>query len=106
MSSTATVPVTKSLWEKLMRKAELGKWDFPITLSCNIYRKVWHSRKYGFHQEEDRDYIRLGDFPFLREIVNKVLELKPRGGRFHIDKDVVVLTASENYKCVCTIKRI
>ena len=97
------VIVKKSSWEKLKELAHNPKWVFPA-LSCNEYHDVWYDVTYGFHQLEDRKYVSKEDFPFIKKIIENVLNIKPQGGRFHIRKDDVCLTSSENYKVVCKIK--
>ena len=102
-SSLSIVEIDTQLWEKVMRDAEKGKWDFPLTLSSNMNYGVWYSRTKGFHQEPDRDYLSLTEYPFLFDILKEVLSIEPGGARFHIDKNVVRL--AKNWSLiVCNVK--
>ena len=78
-----------SAWNYLENFSNQKKWKYPITLSCNR-RYVWFSTGYGYHPEEERVYIDLGQISVLRDILRQVLRVKYRGGRFHITKTEVV----------------
>ena len=97
-----TLRIDGTLWEKLKERAISRKWGFPLICSCNPKKKVWPDFKYGFHREDEREYLDFKDFPFLEGVVDKVMEVKPECGRFHINEDFVIL-ADNNLK-VCKIK--
>ena len=81
-----TVDIDEDSWTEIMKKANKGKWDFPLTLSCNQYHDAWYSTTYGLTPKEDRVPISLEEYPYIKEILSELLIIEPAGGRFHIDK--------------------
>jgi len=68
-----TLRIDRTLWEKLKERAISRKWGFPLTCSCNPKWNVWPDFKYGFHREDDRIPLSYEEFPFLEDIVDKVM---------------------------------
>ena len=99
--------VDKRLWEKLRSeccKYAVGKWPYPITLSCNLERDVWCSD--NLSKTKKKVHIHFEDFPFLEEIVELMIAIKPDAGRFHMDKEEVFLTDFFNNEIICEIKLV
>ena len=68
------------------------KWGWPATFSCNRKRQVWPGTTFGPTPELEREYVE-GVRALLDEIVDDVLCVRPRGGRFHIDDRGVFLAS-------------
>ena len=101
-SSRAFVSVDKHLLNKLMRETENSNWPYLVTLSCDIFGKVFDAQNKGFHEKVKRHYLSFKDYPFLKEIVERLLIVSPEAGRFHICNDVVVLARNHDI-IVCKI---
>jgi len=67
-----TLRIDGTLWEKLKERAISRKWGFPLICSCNPKKKVWPDFKYGFHREDEREYLDFKDFPFFAVLHNSV----------------------------------
>ena len=59
------------------------KWGWRATFSCNSKGEVWPSTRFGYTPERERVHME-GVRALLDEIVDDVLDVQPRGGRFHI----------------------
>lgn len=68
------------------------KWGWPATFSCNGKREVWPGKGFGHTREVEREHLE-GVLALLDEIVDDVLYVQPRGGRFHIDDRGAFLAA-------------
>lgn len=68
-----------------------SRWDWPATFSCNPSGQVWPPPGYGFTDEADRIYLSRRDYPTLHMIVDALLSVHHKGGRFHINDDGVFL---------------
>ncbi|MYD88504.1 MAG: hypothetical protein F4018_03475 [Acidobacteria bacterium] len=68
------------------------KWGWPATFSCNGQHEVWPGTRYGLTPEGEREHLE-GVLALLDEIVDDVLHVEPRGGRFHVDDRGVFLAA-------------
>ena len=58
--------------------------DWPATFSCNQHGQVWPFVVYGYTQEDERLYME-NQFTLLDDIVKDVLDVRPEGGRFHLN---------------------
>lgn len=100
----------KEAWDSLRRdflqnlsdRSKRNKWNYPITLSCNSSREVWFSIKNGYHWPKEREQILLNDYPALEFILDRFLNIRSIGGRFHITKDEVICAKYKNL--ICKIK--
>lgn len=97
------VEIPSEAWDYLVDGSNDRLWDFPVTLSCNSRKDVWFCVKNGRHREDERRYIDLEEFPFLQEIVDHILEINPRGGRFHLSQNRAYLRQNSKYKKICVI---
>ena len=70
---------------EFMREVQIRpRWGWPATFSCNGRREVWPSTRLGLTPEREREHLE-GVRAMLDEIVDDVLDVRPRGGRFHIN---------------------
>ena len=70
---------------KFLRDAQIKPyWGWPATFSCNARGRVWPSTRFGPTPEHEREIMN-GVRALLDEIVDDVLYVRPRGGRFHIN---------------------
>ncbi len=97
------VEIPAEAWDYLVDGSDDSLWDFPVTLSCNSRKDVWFCVKKGRHRESERRYIDLEEFPFLQNIVVHILEINPRGGRFHLSHNRAYLRQNSKYKKICVI---
>lgn len=107
MSSATIVRVDKRLWETLRnecRKHALGKWPYPITLSCNLDRDVWCCD--NLSKTTKKMPLNTKIFPFLEEIVEMMIAVKPEAGRFHMSKEEAFLTDHYNNEVICEIELV
>ena len=79
-----------------------SRWDWPATFSCNQSGQVWPPPGYGFTDEADRIYLSRRDYPTLHRIVDALLSVHHKGGRFHISDDGVFL--ADGGLCICQFK--
>lgn len=68
------------------------RWGWPATFRCNGKREVWPSTRLGYTPESEREPMD-GVRALLDEIVDDVLHVRPRGGRFHINDRVGFLAS-------------
>ena len=68
------------------------RWGWPATFSCNGRREVWPGTRYGHTPEHERQHLE-GVLALLDEIVDDVLHVEPRGGRFHVNDQGVFLAS-------------
>ena len=67
-------------------------WGWSATFSCNARGRVWRSTRCGPTPEHERNSMN-GVRALLDEIVDDVLYIRPRGGRFHINHQGVFMAS-------------
>jgi hypothetical protein len=62
---------------------QLKHWtDWPARFSCNMYREVWPTSSWGRSDPDSR--IHVDEVPLLAEITDRILHIRPSGGRFFV----------------------
>ena len=107
MSSLQSLIVDRRLWETIKSESQKyarGKWPYPITLSCNTGGAVFYCD--NLSNTKKRVYLRFDDFPFLEEIVEMMIAIKPDAGRFHMDREKAFLPDFFSNKEICKIELV
>lgn len=79
--------VDRTLMEKFQKKYLNSKWYWP-TFSCNPNHEVWECDSYS--KTKVKKGVDHNDFPFIEDIVERALLIRPEGGRFHVKDDHAV----------------
>ena len=88
------IDVSKEEFSRFKLWAENGRWGWPARLSTNDWRDLWEPPGWGYTRLRDREQMR-GEFPFVDDVVEEYLELRPGGGRFFIDDRVAYYKPEE-----------
>ena len=81
--------------EQLDELLEMQQRNSPFNFSCNRRRRVWPTPGLGYTREEDRDYVKKGEYPLLDEIVEIVVATRYLGGRFYLTNEGAFLSDND-----------
>lgn len=70
--------------ERLKQAQVRWRGDWPATFSCNRHSQVWPFVTFGYTPEKYRNDL-VEEFPILQQIVLRLIQDRPEGGRFHIN---------------------
>jgi hypothetical protein len=88
------IDVSREEFERFKTEAQTKQWGWPAALSTNEWRDAWHPTGRGYTAMDERELLHKR-FPFVDQIIEAYLELRPPGGRFFID-DEIAYTKSEH----------
>jgi hypothetical protein len=80
--------ITPAQFEQLQEELVIRhRWDWPAVFSTNCHGRIWPYVCNGLTPEEDREYVE-GQSSIVDEVASLLLDERPRGGRFFIDRNV------------------
>jgi hypothetical protein len=92
--SKGIVDVNKDEFLRFKLWSSNGRWGWPAKLSTNDWRDLWEPPGWGYTKVHDREQVR-NEFPFVDELVEEYLTLRPGGGRFFIDDQIAYYRPDE-----------
>lgn len=83
-SDPETITVSREEFEGLLALRRRRRLDWPACFSTNIEGQIWPFVTKGYTKADQRENVR-GELPFLDELANRFLLLRPQGGRMFLN---------------------
>ena len=88
------IDVDKAEFQRFKEWAAGNRFGWPAALSTNEWYAIWPPSGWGYTPNDDRRRLH-GRFPFVEQIVEQYLRLRPCGGRFFIDEELAYYKPEE-----------